>query len=251
MNIVSGHQAAYLPWLGYFHKLSLADVFVYMDTVQYLEGDWNNRNKIRTPQGWSWLSIPIDHHASTSKQLHKIKLCQKGAPHGKRFWQQQHWKAIQLNYAKTPFFSSYKDDLQSLYLDQVWDGLVDLCWQQFVLFKQWLGLEHVRVVRMSEHPFFGKKSDLILDHCLQLQGDAVVLGALGKDYIKQDVFERHKISLYFQDYQHPHYQQRFSGFEPYMTVLDLLCNHGPDSLKILLQGNINRESLEEKLDQQH
>ena len=48
MNIVSGHQPVYLPWLGLFHKISLCDKFVYMDTVQYLNNDWNNRNKIKT-----------------------------------------------------------------------------------------------------------------------------------------------------------------------------------------------------------
>ena len=67
--IISGHQPCYLPWLGYFHKFSLCDKFVYMDTVQYLENDWNNRNKIKTPQGSHWLTVPIDRKKNERKQI--------------------------------------------------------------------------------------------------------------------------------------------------------------------------------------
>lgn len=247
MRIISGHQPAYLPWLGYFHKLSLCDQFVYMDTVQYLEADWNNRNKIKTPQGWSWLSVPIDKKRSEGKYLNQTKIQQEGAPSAKRFWQQQHWKAIQLNYAKAPFFAEYAEPLKALYCDTVWDNLIDLCWQQFVLFRQWLGLDHIPVIRMSEHAFEGHKSDLVLDHCLQLQGDAVVVGALGQNYIDREIFKAHNIKLYFQDYQHPSYAQRFSHFEPYMCILDLVFNHGSDAINILLNDNISRNELEQKL----
>jgi hypothetical protein len=72
MKIISGHQPTYMPWLGLFHKLSLCDTFVYMDTVQYLEQDWNNRNKIRHSNGWGWLSVPIDRNNSDSSSLNKI-----------------------------------------------------------------------------------------------------------------------------------------------------------------------------------
>ena len=65
--IISGHQPVYLPWLGLFHKMMLCDIFVYMDTVQYLDGDWNNRNKIRTANSELLLSIPIDKKNSKGK----------------------------------------------------------------------------------------------------------------------------------------------------------------------------------------
>lgn len=59
MTIISGHQPVCLPWLGLLHKALLADRFVFMDDVQYLRQDWNNRNKIRTPGGWQWLTVPV------------------------------------------------------------------------------------------------------------------------------------------------------------------------------------------------
>ena len=60
MLIISGHQPTYLPWLGLFHKFSLCDKFVFMDTVKYLDGDWNNRNKIKTSQSPLYLTVPIN-----------------------------------------------------------------------------------------------------------------------------------------------------------------------------------------------
>ena len=61
MKIISGHQPVYLPWLGLIHKAFLADVFVFMDDVQYLSQDWNNRNRIKNPQGKAiWLTVPVN-----------------------------------------------------------------------------------------------------------------------------------------------------------------------------------------------
>ncbi|HNQ50905.1 MAG TPA: WbqC family protein, partial [Candidatus Omnitrophota bacterium] len=73
MVIVSGHQPVYLPWLGLIHKASLCDVFVFMDDVQYLTQDWNNRNMIKSPQGKAiWLTVPVDLKHSASDRLQDI-----------------------------------------------------------------------------------------------------------------------------------------------------------------------------------
>ena len=50
--IVAIHQPQYLPWIGYFDNLDRADVFVLLDNVQYKKNEWQNRNRIRTSQGW-------------------------------------------------------------------------------------------------------------------------------------------------------------------------------------------------------
>ncbi len=75
MKIVSGHQPVYLPWLGLIHKAALSDVFVFMDDVQYLEQDWNNRNRIKTPQGKPiWLTVPVDLKNSPSRIIKDIRI---------------------------------------------------------------------------------------------------------------------------------------------------------------------------------
>ena len=149
IKIVSGHQPVYLPWLGLFHKLYLCDVFVYMDTVQYLSGDWNNRNRIKTSQDSLMLTVPINKKKSNSLRLNEIKIFDENIE-SRNFWQKSHWKSIEINYSKAPYFDLYKKDLKFMYIDKKWDYLIDLCWYQFNFFREILGLGDKKVVRMSE-----------------------------------------------------------------------------------------------------
>jgi len=57
--IVSINQPAYLPWLGYFNRVANSDLHVVLDHVQYEKNSFTNRNKIRTAQGFSWLTLPL------------------------------------------------------------------------------------------------------------------------------------------------------------------------------------------------
>lgn len=242
MKIISGHQPVYLPWIGLFHKLHLCDEFVYMDTVQFLKQDWNNRNKIRTPHGFFMLTVPIDKNKS-GENLDEIYI-KIGDSEDKNFWQNQHLTNIKANYSKTPFFEELYPELEKIYVNTVWEKLNDLCWEQFKLFAKFLGLGNKSIVKMSEVNFSGYKDELVLDHCLKLQGDHVVFGTHGKDYVDLNKFHNKGIKVYFQEYNHPEYKQKFDPFEPYMSVIDLLFNHGrANSLEILLKGNINYTEL--------
>ena len=237
--IVSGHQPGYLPWLGYFHKLSLCDIFVYMDTVQYLENDWNNRNKIKTPQGGHWLTVPIDRRKTQGNRLDQIIIRGHDNPEIKDFWQKVHWRSIEVNYKKTPYYHLYEEELAQMYNENTWTHLIDLCWFQFKLINKWLNLDSKKIIRMSEVQFEGTNDKLILDHCMKLGGNKIVFGEHGKDYVDLSLFEDNNIKVYFQKYIHPVYKQRFRDFEPFMSIIDLLCNHGPNSLSILQSNNVN------------
>lgn len=240
---VSGHQPVYLPWLGLFHKLYLSDVFVYMDTVQYLSGDWNNRNKIKTSQNSLMLSVPINKKKSKNLNLTNIKISNDNY-NSKDFWQRIHWESIKINYKKSPFFDLYKKDFEEMYLEKKWDNLVDLCWYQFNLFRRYLGLENKKIIRMSEKEFSGYKDDLVLDHCIKLDCNAVIFGELGKNYVNLNKFNEKNILVYFQKYNHPVYNQRYKNFIPNLSIVDLLFNEGPEnSKKIFLENNVTENEL--------
>ena len=60
--IVSIMQPAYIPWLGYFDRIAKSDLHVVLDNVTMDKNSktkFTNRNKSRTPQGWSWLTVPL------------------------------------------------------------------------------------------------------------------------------------------------------------------------------------------------
>ena len=58
--ILSAHQPAYLPWLGYLERISLSDKFVILDQVQFEKNSFINRNKIKTKEDALWLTIPVN-----------------------------------------------------------------------------------------------------------------------------------------------------------------------------------------------
>ena len=101
-----------------------------------------------------------------------------------------------------------------------------------------------RFEKASALNFKKQKSDLVLEHCERFDATLCALGTHGRNYIKQDDFTERGISLYFQDYKHPIYDQRFGAFTPHMSIIDLLCNHGPHSRDILMSGNLTRIDLE-------
>ena len=239
--IVTGHQPVYLPWLGLFHKISLANIFIFMDDVQYLEKDWNNRNKIKTPHGPKWLTVPVSVKKSASPILKDIVIdtSRRGT---KDDWQLEHWKTIEGNYKRAPHFNKYAGFFQDMYVQKTWEKLADLNEYQLKYFLKEFGIS-IEYYKASVLQFTQKKSDLVLEHCLKFKADICVTGALGKNYIKEEDFAARKIKVYYQNYSHPSYNQLWGEFAPFMSVIDLLFNHGAESWEIIAKGNILKEDL--------
>jgi hypothetical protein len=243
MKIVSGHQPVYLPWLGLIHKASLCDVFIFMDDVQYLSQDWNNRNMIKTPQGKSlWLTVPVDLKNSASDKLKDILISKEENIQDKSKWQVVHWNTLKMAYARAPFFVKYKSFFEWLYLDKEWGNLSELNLAILKQIFEWFDLSPELVIASQEN-FQGKKSDLVLEHGIRYDADIVVTGTLGRDYIEVEKFKQQNIKVIFQDYKHPQYNQQYGGFVSHLSFIDLFFNHGPESRKICLEGNITREEI--------
>lgn len=240
--IVSGHQPAYLPWLGLLHKASLCDVFVYMDDVQYLTQDWNNRNRVIGRDGRPfWLTVPVDLKGSSSRLLKDIRI----APHrGKpsQHWQASHWQSLRTCYGKTKYFAEYAPFFEWLYLDNEWSLLSELNLAVLDQALDWFGLAPQLVIG-SEEGFTSSKSDLVLEHAQRFEADTVVTGTHGRDYIRAEDFAACNITVFFQDYRHPQYRQGHHDFVPYLSFVDLLFRYGPDSREVCLDGNIAKEAL--------
>lgn len=233
--ILTAHQPVYLPWLGLFHKIALADKFVFFNEVQYLPKNWNNRNKIKSASGESWLTVPV-----LRKGYREKKICEIGINNNEP-WRRKHWRAIYFNYKNAPYFNKYASFFEDVY-QREWHYLSDL--NEFMLkwFLDTLGIR-TTFLRASDFHFQGEKSDLVLDMCKQLGVHAYIFGALGRDYARGEDFEAAKIQLLFQDYQHPIYPQQYEGFISHLSIIDLLFNCGDQGLEILMRGNVSREDV--------
>jgi len=232
--ILTAHQPVYLPWLGLFHKIALAETFVYFDQVQYLPKDWMNRNKIRTKSGSIWLTVPVLRKGYRDLKTSEIEI------NNSTNWQKKHLRSISLNYNKSPYFENYIPFFEDVY-SRKWEFLGDLNEYMLKWFLDELGIK-VNFLNAKNFKFEGEKSSLILNMCKKLDASTYIFGTLGKDYANVHEFEKNNVKLIFQDYNHPKYSQLYSEFVSHLSVIDLLFNHGPKSLEIILSNNISQKS---------
>ena len=234
--ILTAHQPVYLPWLGLFHKIALADLFVSFNQVQYQPKDWNNRNRIKTPTGPIWVTVPVRRKGFLEKTISEIEIDNRVA------WGRKHFNALRLNYAKAPYFGRYADFFEDTYTRE-WGTLVELDEYMLKWFLDTLGIA-TPFRSATEWEFKGVKSALVLDMCIQTGATTYIFGSQGRGYADAAAFERAGIKIVFQDYVHPSYPQQHGDFEPQLSVVDLLFNCGERSLDILMEGNLSRTALE-------
>lgn len=216
--IVGIHQPAYLPWLGYFDRIRSVDLFIFLDTVQFQKGSFQNRNKVLTGNGPVWLTVPVE----TAGKLFATELKDIRIDAGQR-WQSKHWSTLKLNYSSAPAYRAVAPLLEPFY-QREWLGLSDLCWEMLLVFNRLLGIE-TKIIRASElGPIEGKKSDLVLNLCREVQASTYLSGSQGRDYLDVASFSDAGINVEYQSYTPKPYTQRFKEFVPALGVVDLLFN---------------------------
>ena len=222
--IVAVHQPQYLPWLGYFDKMDRADVFVLLDTVQFKKNEWQNRNRIKTASGPQWLTVPVTYRFPQ-------RISEVGINNRER-WQHLQRQAILTNYRQASCWDFAAPLIEEL-LTPAWESLSLLNIASVAGLAKLLGIATPLFVA-SELPEFPEDPDRRLIAIVKYFGaDTYLAGGGGRDYMDLDLYRQSGINVEFQEYHHPVYEQRFGPFVPFLSVLDLLFNHGPASLTIL------------------
>lgn len=221
------HQPEFLPWLGFLHKISLADTVVILDDIQYRHQYFQNRNKIRTKDGWTWLIIPVMHQALDEWQINKVEIDEKNR------WRRKIIGSIEVNYSKCPFFTEYWPELKEIF-NKDYNRLIDLNMEIIRYFFRVFGMER-KILFSSEFGLSSKKGELVFDICKTTGATTYISGISGKEYLDMARFAQAEIPVEFQEFHHPIYMQRYSPFIPCMSSIDLLFNHGPNS-KYILKG---------------
>jgi hypothetical protein len=238
--ILTAHQYAYLPWLGYFHKVALADNFVILDSVQFEKNSFTNRNKIKTSNGEAWLTIPVEMKGHLDKTAIDIQMDSRSN------WKRKHWNSLLMNYKKAPFFDQYAGFFESYYQLETLK-LSEFIENSTLFFLKELKI-NVAISKLSELGVESKKQELIVDLCKRTNSTAFVFGALGKNYAEKELFDTNGISIYFQEYKHPVYEQLWGDFVPYMGIVDALFNLGPERTReVIFEGNITKKELEQMI----
>ena len=210
-------QPTYLPWVGYFDLIDQADVFVFLDTVQFERQSWQQRNRIKGVNGPVWLTVPV---FRSLKHIEDVRV----DDHGR--WRKNHWNLIRESYSRAPFFG----DVGPLVHDTLarrWDRLVDLNVHLVTSMAQAMGVGG-RMVRASElPPVTGRKGDMLVALCRSVGAHTYLSPAGSRAYLESDAaFVASGVRLQFHEYQHPVWPQLFGEFAPFMSALDLVMNVG-------------------------
>jgi len=222
-------QPTYLPWLGYLDLMDQVDLFVLLDSVQFEKQSWQQRNRIKTPVGLQWLTVPVCFRGRLEQRIHQVEIRDPG-------FAGKHLRAIELNYRRARYFDEYFPVMQNIV--RKCDGLlVDLNIQFLDWMRKVLGIT-TPVRRSSTMQMDGKRSELLINLCRSCRADTYISPPGSAVYLLDDLgrFADAGIEVYFQNYSHPEYRQLFPPFAPFASALDLIFNEGPESLKIIRQG---------------
>ena len=227
MTTFAMHQPNYIPWLGYFYKMFHCDVFVYLDTVQYPQGrSFSARNRIKTPQGATYLTIPVQLPHGHGRTLYSEVAFANDT------WREKHLRSVALSYKRAPYF----DEIYPLYEAPLrsQQRFVDLNIALIEAFAAYLGISSRRV-RLSELPGdFGHKSKLIADIGRALEASVYLSGTGGgKVYNDTAVLHEHGIELIYSKFEYPRYTQLWNDFTADLSILDVLFNCGPETRRLL------------------
>ena len=198
-------QSNYIPWKGYFDIISQVDEFIFYDDVQYTNRDWRNRNKIKTPNGLLWISIPVGE--STNRLI-----CEVEIPNSD--WQKKHWQSILRYYGKAPHFKEYKDFFEHFYLSDTHTNLSEM--NQSLIKKISRDILKIKTEFKDSREFGlqGKKEERILELLQKTNADYYLSGPAAKNYISEQNFADKNIKLEWADYSsYPEYKQLFGQFE--------------------------------------
>lgn len=223
--IVTIHQPNYLPYLGFFQKMVNADALVVYDTALYSKQlGFHNRNRIKTPLGEQWLTVPVRH--ATIREMRDVEIASTD-------WARQHRKMIDANYRKAPFYASYAGELQEL-LKKPWTSLAEVNEALIGLVARWLSIR-TKTVRASSLPPLetADPTDKLLHLVRSMGGDTFLSGVGGHDYLVESKFT--DIRLRYDEFTPTPYPQLFGPFIPNLSAIDAIFNCG-DSAKDLLKS---------------
>jgi hypothetical protein len=222
-------QSNYIPWKGYFDVMRRVDEFILYDEVQYTRRDWRNRNRLKSPQGLRWLTIPVQ---VKGRYLQRIDQAIVSDP----AWAQRHWLTVKTWYGTAPFFAHYEAELESLYRETRERKLSAINRRFLEALRTLLGI-HTPLAVSSDYTSSGHKTERLLGICEAAGATRYLSGPAAREYLDVQRFRAAGIEVEWMSYDgYPQYPQLHGPFEHGVSVLDLLLNVGEDAPSYMLAG---------------
>lgn len=222
MKRVAILQSNYIPWKGYFDLINMVDEFVLYDDMQYTRRDWRNRNRIKTPQGLKWLSIPVDVKGKYFQKINETLVSDKS-------WSVTHWQTIKQFYAKTRCFKDYKNIFEEFFINNQEERLCLINFRLIELVNSILDIK-TKITSSSDYELVEGQTEKLLGICQQAGADVYLSGPSAKNYFDKSLAEKMRIKVEWMDYSgYSEYEQLYPPFEHGVTILDLIFNEGQNA----------------------
>jgi len=217
--IVAIHQPNYIPWLGFFHKMANADIFVLLDDIKHSKSSITHRNKIKTGDKELLLSVPLKNKESLINEL---------IIHDPLSSIKKHWQVIEANYRKAKYWDYLAVELKEIYNSE-WKYLVDLNITIIKLFKDKLQIDCELLIASKIENIEGDGSARNLNICKAVNADTYLSGAGARSYNDESSFINNNIQIIYDKFEHPLYPQTGTNFIQNLSTIDLLFNCGKNA----------------------
>ena len=223
-------QSNYIPWKGYFDLMNSVDEFVLLDSVQYTRSDWRNRNRITTPQGVRWVTIPIQKAGRSKQRIREVRTVNE-------HWASLHWKQVQYAYRHAPAFRESADFIGALYASSPKRWLTEINQHFLTSINHHLGITTpIRRDEEFELPESPDRTSRLIQICKQAGAAEYVSGPAARGYLDEDAFREQGINVTWFEYPpYPEYPQGAASFEHAVSVLDVLLHMGTDAPRYILR----------------
>ncbi len=199
---------AYLPPIQYLHAMLKYDTILLEKHETYPKQTYRNRCVIYSANGPLALTIPVIKPFGNKTKISDVRIDNSVK------WKKEHWRAIESAYRSSAYFEFISDYFAPFY-EKDWEFLWDYNLESLITILDILELN----ISVEE------TSSFIKDYSQQ-----------GNDF-RTCIDPKSKGKDFNQIFNHKPYFQVFGikmGFEPNLSVLDLLCNCGMDSKGILI-----------------
>jgi hypothetical protein len=229
MKTVVIHQPDFLPYFGFFQRLIQADCYVVLDTVQFLRGSqsWHHRDRIKTPEGVVWLTIPVQKTAQKTA-INEMRISYEQP------WQQQHLRQLAHGYRKASYYSQIMPALECLYQQQP-EYLATFTLASIQLLAGLFAIDCPQIMA-SDLKVSGSGNELLADILVAVGATRYLSGIGAKAYFLTEPYRQAGVEVVWQQFEHPVYPQLHGAFEPYLSSVDLLFNCGIEESRKILRG---------------
>ena len=226
--IVAIHQPNFIPWIGYFYKIFKADTFVLLDNVQYSKNSFINRNKIKTPRGDQWLTIPVLHRGNFGQLINEVEILNPVKSLSKIK------SSIKANYGRAVNFNKIYSFIEPLLYEQT--KLIELNELIIRAVVEYLGISTEIINASVLEGIEGTATYRLVNICKKLDADVYLAGFGSVNYQDNKKFETENIKCKMYNFVHPVYPQLWNYFVPNMSILDLLFNNTVEDVNSILRG---------------